>query len=453
MPGLSGMTVRAVPKVPRMPCGAMQVAGLRARGLQLAPVAVAVAALAFYANFILLRAINVPWQDDILDVLGFLLRFADGGSLAERAAALFAPHTDHRTTTSRIVYLAAWCLQGRVDFRTLTLVSNLSVPILIGLYSVAMPRGSRLLTLALAALVLCQPRAREFLLWPMSVLAFQGVMLYGFACILALERLAPWRFALAAVLGAAAMCSLSSGQFVWLAGATSLGFACARREPRAWWYLGCWLVVASAALWLFRADMPARNPLDMLLETALSMPGHHVLYLVTLLGSAFSFGNPGAAAVLGTMALAITPFLSVVALRRGHTTLVVFCWYLLLCMAAIVLGRAPYSVPAYALEGRYSVASLNFSLCLALLALAAWRPGRRAWYGALGLAACFSVASYRVFVPLTDVVMRDRVAAFNSGTYRVFGQPTQQVMHIVDEAVRRGLYAPPSRPMALPAGG
>ena len=88
-----------------------------------------------------------------------------------------------------------------------------------------------------------------------------------------------------------------------------------------------------------------------------------------MLGSATAFGQLPAAILTGAALLPLLVVLSRRGLRQGFGVPVFFAWYLVLGMAVITMGRAPYSLMNYALEPRYSVFSSNLVAAMAVLAV------------------------------------------------------------------------------------
>lgn len=416
--------------------------------------ALALGALAVFARFIAARALDVPFHDDVLDVLGFLLGFEDAASPGERLHALLAQYNDHRTTAARVVYLLARAVEGEIDFRTLTFVANAAIPLLALGCALALPRGWRAFAFALGCLVCCHPRGTGFLFWPMSGLAFNGVILWGLASLLLLARPGAACFALAAAMATAAMLSLASGQFAWIAGLGLLAVAWRRGEAAAVKRLAAWAVLSGVAVLLFHAGFANPNPFSRVIAFALATPLHHAHYVLVLLGSAPAFGSVAAATALGAAALLGLAALTPGELRRGRPVLVCFAWYLVLSVVALALGRAPYSQVDYALDARYGVFSMSLALVLALLAVQ--RLGRRRRQAALALlvlAPLYCAANYAVWSAPTDEALGRRVAVYNDGVYPVFGHPPAKTNAIVAEAIRRGIYSPPPRPLRVHGDG
>ena len=94
------------------------------------PAVLIVLVIIFYFRFLYGNAINVPFADDIFDVLQVL----SGVSLAEDKATafqiLFAQHNDHRTLASRLLYCLVYAISGEIDFRQLIFLANLALILL-----------------------------------------------------------------------------------------------------------------------------------------------------------------------------------------------------------------------------------------------------------------------------------------------------------------------------------
>ena len=402
--------------------------------------------LGIYAWLLTVHALNIPYHDDIYDILRFILRFTTADQPGLQYEALVERHNDHRTVASRLVFYAVYLVQGLVDFRVLSLVANLALPLMALLYWRSVTASSnRPLALLLVVLLLCHPRYYGLMLWPMSAFAFYFVCLYSFASLHFLSKLNPLRFVLALVFALAATYTLSSGQLIWLFGIAAL-LCRPGSVPR--WYLLTWCLLAGVALWSFHHNFANPNPVATVLEYFWDTPVHHLSYVLVLLGGGFSFGSTPVAWCLGFLQIIGLLFFIYRDRSGGITTLHLFGGFLVLAAAVLALGRAPYSYLDYALAPRYSFASVNLSVVLLLLAInrsGVLSPGRS--LAALLLAGSLCVASYWVYHPILDTHLERRIELYNKDQFPLFGQPGHLTKQVIREAVAEGIYRPPPRPV------
>ena len=171
-----------------------------------------------FAVFIHGRALNMPYHDDILDVLKFVLAMRDAGSLGDQLGALFLQYNDHRTGASRLVYYLLYLLQGEVNFRSISFAANAAIPLLGLMYIASLKDDARSSWAAfalLAALIMCQPRAYGLMLWAMSSFAFYYVCVYALLSMFLLHRSGAGFLFLAILAAWACSFTLASGQVIW----------------------------------------------------------------------------------------------------------------------------------------------------------------------------------------------------------------------------------------------
>jgi hypothetical protein len=409
---------------------------------------VLVAIAGFYFFYLFQHAINVPLADDIYDVLKPLLEVRHADSFSAGLDSLYAQHTDHRTIASRLVYAVSYFVSGEIDFRTLNIVANLALPLLlVTLYFMAESSPRRLLLLVPAALIVLQLRAYGITFWVMSSFAYFYVFLYGFLSILLLHKANPLRFAGSAFFAALASFTLASGQMVWLIGLASLMQQVFLRKSLPRHYLIAWLLSAIAILVLWRVGQVERISPSILLQLFFDQPGHYVLYTLTLLGNTVSESSVLAAASTGGLLLIGLSACTLARWRKADLRLELCCWFIVLSVATMVLGRGFTSVD-YGLSSRYSFPSVL--LCATAWILASVRLQLTQWrvlLPALLIAMTFNIHSFGAYSQALQPYMDKRVEDFNRGYYRAFGFPAKETNNIVNEAIKEGLYTPPSRPM------
>jgi len=408
-----------------------------------------------YAHFLWVEALNIPFADDILDVLQVLLGVLRAEHWAEAFEVLAAQHNDHRTLSSRLVYLLVYAVQGEINFRSLVFIANLALPALAAILSFSVSeRTRRWPALVVILLVLLQLRAYGIVLWPMAAFAYFWVYLWGFACLALLHSLTPLRFVLALLAALLATFTLASGQLTWLLGAAGLAHqVIIQRRVRAGW-LAAWLLATAVALWAWRLGLETPNTMAGVLGHLAATPGHHIAYFFILLGNVFSESSDITAGMGGAALLAMVLASSWKNWRAADIRPELCCWLIIASTAAMVLGRAHISPLEYALSSRYSFPSTLLLASVWVLLLNRLPQQRWRWFaGAAVLAAVFWVTSWSIYSVALQPHVEKRIARFDHKVYWVYGHPTRETNAIVAEAIAAHIYQPPPRPYPAPPRG
>jgi len=188
---------------------------------QWVPAAGVAAVMLHYALFIYWHALNIPYADDIFDVLQVLNGTVQSNDVQETFGLLFAQYFNHRTLSNRLIYYLMLLATGEVNFRTTLFLANLALPLLLMLlYLTIRHQTYRWLVLLSAALILFGLRTHELSFWtaPMDDMF---VYVYGFASLICLRKIGLVRFLAALVFASLGTFTLANGQFIWL-----VGFGC-----------------------------------------------------------------------------------------------------------------------------------------------------------------------------------------------------------------------------------
>ena len=408
--------------------------------------------VAVYGAFLYRYAFNIPFADDIKDVLQVLADIEEAQGIGEVIARLFKQLNDHRTLSSRLVYLVVYQLYGEINFRGLVFLANLALPLLLWmLYLPLRQSGASVLVIVPAALLLFQLRAYGITLWSMAAFAYFYVFLYGFACLYCLHKVNGIRLTLAILFATLSTFSLASGQLIWLVGFASLLHQCLLLRRTSLWYLSVWLLTAAAVLVAWRIGLETPNTVSGVLEYFFSTPLKHIGYYLVLLGSAVSEQNVIPAGLSGVLLLLLLVLSSLRNYRQEDLRLELCAWFAALSVAAMVLGRAPYSPVEYALSSRYSFPSvLLMATVWVMLATRLSFHGRRLLWLAILLSSVYCINSYRLYSTALQPELERRVELFNSNVYWQFGTSVPESNAIVARAVELGIYHPPARPYPLP---
>ena len=418
---------------------------------QWAPISLTFAAVGLYFCFLYLGALNIPFGDDITDVLKVMSGVVASEDAASAFKVLFAQHNDHRTIASRLLYYGTYLATGEISFRTLTFLASSALPLLLlALFLAIKADRLRYLILLPAALILLQLRFYGIALWSMAALAYFFVFLYGFYSLGLLHRVNLQRFLLSVILAILATFTLASGQVIWLVGLASLTHQWVVRKSASPLYAMAWLILAGITLTAWRYGLETPNTLFAMLSNLAQFPGHHILYTLTLLGSAVSPNSVAVAASAGAIMLISVITSTVVSYKKADLRLELFCWFVILSVVAMVLGRS-FTTVEYGLSSRYSFPSV---LMLATTwTLIAVRINLKS-AGVLALiilaSSAYCITSYRVYGQALQPHVEKRVNMFNRGNYWAWPSPMKETNAIVAEAISLGIYIPPQRPVQIP---
>lgn len=409
-------------------------------------------AIAWYGAFLFAHAINIPFADDILDVLQLINGLENAEDLTTKAELIFAQHNDHRTLSSRLVYYTVFLVEGEVNFRSLTFVANFALVLIFALWYLAIrDHSARWLILLPVALVLFQLRTYGITLWSMAAFAYFYVYLYGFACLYCLGKKGTFSFVAALVLATLATFTLASGQMVWFIGFAALLNQSLVLKRTSIVLPVLWFMATLVAMLVWRAGLETPNSMSQVLGLLWETPVHHLCYYLVLLGSAVSESSVVTTVVAGVVMVSVLAASTVYNFRADNLCLELFGWFICLSVFAMVLGRAPYSDIEYALSSRYSFASVL--LLSNTLLIVAYRVDSRFLKLApvvVSLSLIYCITSYRLYSVALQPYMEKRVDNFNRENYWVFGKSKKETNPIVQESVSLGVYIPPPRPFPQP---
>lgn len=416
------------------------------------PAILILAVIGCYFSFLNQHAINVPFADDIFDVVKVVSDVLTADDRDSAIRVLYAQHNDHRTIASRLVYLGSYGVLGELDFRVLTFLANLALPLLVlFFYLVLRGHTARYLIILPVALILFQLRAYGIMLWSMAAFAYFYVFLYGCYSLYFLHKVSPARFALAVLLAILATFTLASGQLIWLLGFVSLLYQAAVRKSASYGYLIGWSILAFLAWQLWRIGLATPNTPLAMVDRVLADPGYYLLYTLTLMGNTVTEQSVALAA--GTGGVMLVTFLALLLRPTGENDLrlELCCGYVVLSIIAMTMGRAPYSTVEYALSSRYSFPStLLLAGLWALLASKHLKRQTATCAVAILVGCLYSLDSYRHYAAPLQHHLEKRVDNFNRGRYWSWPRPIGETNAIVNEAISQGIYTPPDRPLARP---
>jgi hypothetical protein len=431
------------------------------------PLALVMGAIGYYFWYLLRYALNIPYQDEIYDVLGFLSEIVKSEDWLTSLQLFFIKWNEHSTASSRLFYYLSYRLFGEVNFVTLTVLANTALPIFVGLlYLRLREHDYRWLILLPVVFMLFSFRAYYTALWSMTAFAYFYVLVYGFCCLYCLHNLTRLRLLLAIFFGALATFSLASGQLVWLAGLLGVAHQTFVTKNISRWYLPTWILAAAAVLlvWYSRSwghpDLQSENIIHLPSGDDVASIQNPVLvalltklkFFLAMIGGVVSDSSVLLATVTGLGLLLVFVFFVGTAWRASDIRLELCCIYVLLTVAAIAHGRAEFVLLAEALNSRFSVPSTMLVCMLwTLLNVRVRVRSIAALYLVALLAGINNLMAYATYTE--DIIHFHDVKAkrYNKNVFWLLGVPVEETARVAANATALGIYKGPERPVPLEA--
>jgi hypothetical protein len=409
------------------------------------PAGLIFAVIAYYFGFLYQHAINIPFGDDIYDVLKVISEVQLADDKISALQILYAPHNEHRTFASRLLYFTTYLVSGQVDFRNLIFLANLAIPLLFLIFYIRIRKHQmRFWILLPVALILFQLRTYSLTLWSMAAFAYFYVFLYGFYSLYCLHELTKIKFLLAVILASLATFTLASGQMIWLAGFACLVHQSLIRRDTSILYAVIWFIIGFVLL----VELNTSGRLNML-GYIFSNPTPSIQFALALLGSAVSGTSKGWAMLAGSTLLTTLTVLTVRSFRESDLRLEFCCWFVVLSVIVMTIGRAKMGTP---LHSRYSFPSvLLLAGVWVLIAVRLKIQSLRVFIPVVLLACAYCITSYRMYGEALQTHLVQRVRMFNFGVYYAFPHPAQESTKIVQKAIENEIYTPPRRPLPNPS--
>jgi len=381
-------------------------------------ICLALTALLIHYTVLLIYAENIPIGDDYYDVFRFLYRYEHAASVKEKLLALYAQHNEHRTTLSRIVYLAMYDLSGTINFRELILIGDLStLGIIILLAKQYKNQKHAIAICAFIATFILNLQSWQSMLWAMTALSSYSVIFFMLACFTSLTtNKTAWVF-FAMLFAVCASLSMGNGLLAW-----PLGLLCIflSKPSNRNLHVALWLLASAVFIFIYLygyTTSPAMQAPSQLQFTNLLNAAKWVL---VFLGSSWAFEslNITTAMTAGVLLVTAASFLSIRLIRTGPAVV---------CFMAFIIGSAAITAysrsiagPEAALHSRYKIYSIYLS-CLVLVHLFTWLTKR----------ASTSRICYPVLIAIAVL--------HTTATYATSSGPMRAEQRDIEDSMRRWL--------------
>ena len=352
---------------------------------------VGVAAVICYAVVIATHVFNMPKWDDYPEILDFMQRWLASSTPLEQMQVLFSRTNEHVLLVNHLLTLVEYYLLGRIDFTGLVTIGNvIFIASACALWLLVRRDKHDSFAFMLVMLLCVNFYTYDSLLWAMTSISNQAVILFAWLAILLATRQAPLGSVM--LMSTLAILSQSNGMFIL----PVLGVWFYQQHKRS--HLLAWLVYSVAIVAVYIMCYLLKQPESSTAVETLHIPPLHyfamlpafVAYFGAVIFSKASMLSFTLAFIVGGAIL----FLLAQGLRKkiysDAQTLAI--GFILLCVASIVAYRGLAIGPAVIFTSRYKMYG---SALIAIVVLAALRRNPDTHNPRQSMAAlCIALAFY-----------------------------------------------------------
>ncbi len=434
----------------------------------LAVLAVTLVPVAVFFTLVGLFSVNIPYNDDYETVLGFMNDYVSASQFNRRFDLIVQPWNEHRIVFSRLITIVLYRIAGHIDFRTMILVGNTGLLMVISalFYLFSRKNMKRGIYFLPAVLLFFQPSYNENILFGMAALANFFVLGFGFLsiAILSPDNKAPRSVLLpvSLTLSLLSYYTQANGILYLVIGLALLLYQKRYREGVVWF-------VVSAAAFAFYSLY--QTPLALASPKTIDFPyiSRMALYFFSFIGNVFGISAGGFYASGGpsflTVISGILPiaggifvcgyFIFLTVRRYDRTNPVIYALFVLLFLTAAgaAYSRGSSYGVAQALTSRYRVVTILFYILgyLSLLDIVRNKPLEKKVFAlALSLSLVYNLTVYALkWQPIRIhrqnlIISMDRWKISGSGIDPL-AHPSNYANRILRTSVNMGIYKVPDQ--------
>jgi len=243
---------------------------------------------AFY-YIIIKNSINIPWFDDIENIPYFLVNWLKSNTIYGKWEAFIRPNNEHRVFTARLIVLAQYYLTGKLNFKDLLFVGNLSV-LIIFLFIVRgyLRQGGKWYFILPVAFLIFNFQAYAGTFMTIMSMQYQMVIMLSVASFYLLVKRNVPAFVLAVAVACLDTFSMGNGMVVWPSGLVLLLL------QQRWKSSFIWLSAGAISIYLYFQGPDFVQGNDKAFSYVLENPLRTFIAFFTMLGGDFDiFANAG----------------------------------------------------------------------------------------------------------------------------------------------------------------
>jgi hypothetical protein len=385
----------------------------------------------FYSS-IFAFAVNAPYWDDYDSILNFANNFT-GTGLKDKVNLIFSQHNEHRIAFTRLITLASYYLTGKINFRLLVFIGNISlIGLLIIFWKSAAFTKKKFLYFIPVIFILFNVQYWGDIYFATPSISNLYVLLFAFASLYFLEKEPGKYFLFSSVLAMLAAFTSAEGLLVFFAGLPIVIYQKKLKRISLWACVG----IACILFYFHGYIKPPAHP--SIIDSIFAHPAHTIAYLFRFLGLCCLL--PLAAGILFS---AYFIYLVKARFYKQNMALISFYLFLFLTGFAAALSRSGFDF----LPSRYRIIS-TLILVLSYLSFMEILPedkARRIFPVLLSCSILFNYFSYRSNFKYIILQKKYLTQGLNSWQENKAGlsYPDQgRASSIISGAIARGLYSP-----------
>ena len=363
---------------------------------------------------------NVPKADDYNDSLYFLSHFIDAGTWQDKLYYFFGQNNEHRTTTSRLIYVLMYYLHGTLNYKWLMYIGNTSIAgVAVLLACQFTSHTEKLFICCFTSVYLFHLQAWSSMFWAMTALSNYVVIFFSLISLTLLYVPRISSVLWASFFAVAASYSQGNGLLIWPVGGLFIVYLyyCDRNFPIRQ-VLPIWCVIGvsciAAYFYHYQVSVPP-VPIPSRLEVLSLEPWRPLWWFLGFLGSGFLFesANLHLSIVFGALLL-ILACGAIYTFRKTYPVLVFFT-ILILCSALLAtFNRFHVFDIGLCLSSHYKIYSnyLIFIVVMAIFVHLYERHRTRIWINMLiiTLALTHTILGYTTSLPKNSQMQTDAIS-------------------------------------------
>lgn len=398
----------------------------------------------FYCS-VFLFTVNIPYWDDYDSILNFTNNFQDS-NLKNKILLIFSQHNEHRIVFNRAVTLVSYYLTGKINFKLLVFIGNMS---LIGLTILLLKSSvflqKKVLYFIPAIFLIFQPQYWGGIYFATPSLSNLSVIFFVFASLYLLKKESVKYFIFSLLLALLATFTNGNGIIVFFSALPVLIYQRKHKRIILWISTG----MVCALFYFYGYIKPAYHP--SIIDSVFVHPLHTLIYLFHFVGLSFlntgvNYGKSVYLIPLVTGIFFTSYFIYLIRIKfyKKNAVIISFILFLFLTSFAVSLCRSAFDL----FPSRYRIISVLISALfyLSLLEILPENKIKRFFPILLTFSILFNLISYYQnynYFALQKEYLSEGLALWKEGKPSLSYPDANRANSIISTAIAKRRYSMP----------